>query len=195
MANRYQYQFGGNLKGKMTNIEGFVSIGTGGLLNAPPAYPVFPIATGATGVAGQSGPPLNLMPGQATAGVPTGWGGGGFSGVQGLIGAGVKGIARVATGLYAIGLEDDWVALDSVQVNPYAGGTGATGIDSWLLNHTVGLGNSIATGGYTLPLAPGNNPKNMLWLQFHSLGTPADIVAGGGFHLQIRVRDTLSGVH
>ena len=37
MANRYQYQFNASYKPKMVQIEGFVSIGTGGTVNAATA--------------------------------------------------------------------------------------------------------------------------------------------------------------
>lgn len=194
MANRYGYQYTLQFKPKMASIEGFVSIGTGGLVNYPDAYPIFPVATGATGTAGQTGAPRFLMPGQATAGVPTGWSGG-FSGCIGLIGAGVKGIQRVATGFYAIGLEDDWCALDSFNATVFTGATGSTGIADLVTQHTVGQGNTVMTGGYTLPVFPGPNPKNMIYVQFHANGPAVDIPPGGGIFLDIRLRDSLSGVH
>lgn len=210
MANRYRYQFNGSLKPQMNQIEGFVSIGTGGTVNAPLAYPIFPVGTGPTGgyqTAIQTGAPLFLLPGQATGGAPTGWQGG-FSGCIGLIGAGVQGVQRVATGLYAIGLQDDWCALDSVQVDLFAGQSGLAtgamisgfsglyngGVDWYITQHTVGLGNTIQTGGYTLPVLQGN-PKNMIYLQFGSNGPAVDLPAGGGFFLDIRLRDSTAGVH
>ena len=197
MATRYQFQFSGNLKGKMTNIEGFVSVGTGGLPNFPDAYPVFPTATGPTGFAGQTGVPRGLMPGQATAGSPTGWVGG-FSGAVGLYGAGIKAVQRVATGAYVVQLEDDWVRLESVQVDVLSGvsGAGASGGLDWaLVDHTVGFGNSIATGGVTGWLGAGINPKNRLFIQFINSITSLtqDIPINGGFTLDIRLRDTLAG--
>jgi hypothetical protein len=195
MGNRYGYQEEVNFKPAMRTIEGFVSVGTGGLLNYPDAYPVFPIATGATGVAGQTGVPRFTLPNaQATAGVPTGWQGG-YSGSYGLFGAGVAGIQRVATGLYCIGLQDDWVALDSCQAQPVLGATGCTGLDSAVLAHTVGWGNTVATGGFTLPQFGVMNPKNQIWIQFNSgAGLPADVPGGGGFFLTLMLRDTLVGV-
>jgi hypothetical protein len=208
MANRYTYQFNGSLKPKMNQIEGFVSIGTGGTVNSPLAYPIFPVATGATGLAVQTGPPLFPLPGQATAAVPTGWQGG-FSGCVGLIGAGVQGVQRVGTGLMAIGLSDDWVSLDSLQVNiqtspsgtptgpiqPGFSGCYQADLGWCIAQHTVGLGNSVVTGGYTGFFNPGPNPKNMIWLQFTQGGQNADLPAGGGFYIDIRVRDSLAGVH
>ncbi len=207
MANRYTYQFNGSFKPKMNQIEGFVSIGTGGLLNVIPAYPIFPVGTGATGIAGQTGAPLAFMPGQATAGVPTGWQGG-FSGTVGLYGAGVDAVARVATGLYAIKLSDDWTRLDSINVNyltgpsgVYTGTIGTIGfsgspnqsVDWNLVQHTVGLGNSVVTGGMTLPVFPGMNPKNTIWIQFTKQG-PYELNNSDGFYIDLRLRDTLAGV-
>jgi hypothetical protein len=211
MANRYTYQFNGSFKPKMSQIEGFVSIGTGGLLNYPPAYPVFPVATGATGgIVGsvQTGPPLGYLPGQATAAVPTGWQGG-FSGAIGLLGAGVDGIQRVATGLYTFHLSDDWARLDSVQVSylatpsgiptgprafPTVSGMYAQDVGWYVAQHTVGLGNSVVTGGATLPFFPGPNPKNTIWIQFTDGGNIQDLNNSDGFFIDIRVRDSLAGV-
>lgn len=194
MANRYSYQFSGNLKPKMTNIEFFVSVGTGGQPNYPDAYPVFPVATGATGAAGQTGVPRGLLPGQATAGVPTGWAGA-FSGVIGGLGAGLAGIQRVATGTFVAQLQDDWKMLDSVQVLVHAGVTGGTAVDAKIIDHTVGIGNTIQTGGVTGWLGNGVNPKNRIWIQFvqTTSGLPVDLGLGAGFFVDIRVRDSLSG--
>ena len=212
MANRYTYQFNGSFKPKMSQIEGFVSIGTGGLLNFPDAYPIFPVATGATGgVAGsvQTGAPRGLMPGQATASSPTGWVGAGFSGCVGLLGAGVDGIQRISTGLYAIKLSDDWARLDSIQVTyqatPSGIPTGTVGqvgfsgspnapVDWYLVQHTVGQGNSVVTGGMTLPFFPGPNPKNTIWIQFGRQTTAYELNNSDGFYVDIRVRDSLAGV-
>lgn len=209
MANRYTYQFNGSFKPKMNQIEGFVSVGTGGLLNYPDAYPVFPVATGATGGLGQqTGAPRGLMPGQVTGGVPTGWQGG-FSGAVGLFGAGVDGIQRVGTGTYAIHLSDDWTRLDSIQVQGFAGasgvGTGALNPPGFsgsyqqdigwvLLQHTVGAGNTVATGGMTLPVFPGMNPKNTIWIQFTQGGINSELNQGAGFFIDLRLRDSLAGV-
>jgi hypothetical protein len=124
MANRYTYQFNASFKPKMMQIEGFVSVGTGGLINTQTA----------------SGTLYGLLPGNATLGVPTGWVGG-FSGTIGLLGAGVKSVVRQATGVYALQLEDDFVRLDSVQAMP----VGVTGVDVSVLSHTVGLGNTTAS--------------------------------------------------
>jgi hypothetical protein len=181
----------------MTNLEAFVSIGTGGMVNAPPAFPIFPVGTGATGgVAGsvQTGVPYGLQPGQATAGVPTGWLGG-FSGVIGGLGAWMSGVQRTATGSYALGLQDDWVRMDSCDVTTYGGATGGTGVDCTVIDFTVGRGNTIATGGFTGWLGPGNNPKNMIFLQFTSTtsGLPVDLGNGAGFSVDIRVRDSQAG--
>lgn len=200
MANRYQYQFNGSLKPKMSQIEGFVSIGTGGLVNAPDAYPIFPVGTGATGISGQTGVPRGLLPGSATAGVPTGWQGG-FSGVIGMLGAGLAGVQRVATGAYVLVLQDDWAHLDSVQVIPLGGfatvavGTGGTGVGVSIVDHTVGLGNTVATGGVTGWLGAGVNPKNEIFIQFvsESSGLPVDLTKGSGFFVDIRLRDSLAG--
>ena len=160
MANRYQFQFNGSLKPRMSQIEGFVSIGTGGLLNNASA----------------SGTYLAAVPGSTVAGAPTGWVGG-FSGTIGLFGAGVSSVARTGTGLYTVQLQDDWVRLDSCQVLVVA-----TGIDAAVLSHTVGLGNSTAT-------------KNQIYLAFASTttGFGVDIPLSGGFFLDIRVRDSMSG--
>jgi hypothetical protein len=211
MGNRYTHQFNGSFKPRMVQIEGFVSIGTGGQLNWPDAYPIFPVATGATGgLAGsvQTGAPRGLMPGQATAGLPTGWQGAGFSGCVGLLGAGLDGVQRVGTGLYALKLSDDWVRLDSIQVSYQAGPSGiATGVagsagfsgspnqpvDWYVVQHTVGAGNSVTTGGVTLPFFPGPNPKNTIWIQF-GRSAPAELGNSDGFYIDIRVRDTQSGV-
>jgi hypothetical protein len=197
MANRYTYQFNASYKPKMAQIEGFVSIGTGGLPNFPDAYPVFPSATGPTGLAGQTGVPRGLMPGQATAGVPTGWVGS-FSGTVGLYGAGVKSVSRVATGAYVIQLDDDYVRLDAVDINVLSGvsGAGPSGAFDWaLVDHTVGFGNSIATGGVTGYLGPGINPKNRLFIQFvNSVSSVAtDLPLSAGFFLDIRLRDSMAG--
>lgn len=192
MANRYTYQFNGSFKPKMSQIEGFVSIGTGGLLNFPDAYPVFPVGTGATGAAGQTGVPRGLLPGQATAALPTGWVGG-FSGTLGMFGAGVQGLQRVATGFYALQLSDDWVRLDSIQVTPYTNATGVTNISDLVVQHTVGLGNTVQTGGLTMPNFSSSNPKNTIYIQFHASGNQVDIPLGGGFWVDIRLRDSLNG--
>jgi hypothetical protein len=211
MGNRYTHQFNGSFKPRMNQIEGFVSIGTGGLLNAIPAYPIFPVATGATGgLAGsvQTGVPLGLMPGQATASAPTGWNNNGFSGCVGLLGAGLDGIQRVGTGLYALKLSDDWVRLDSMQVTYLASPSGVptgtlgqngfsgsplTSVDWNIAQHTVGLGNSVVTGGMTLPFYPGMNPKNTIWLQFTRNG-PYELNNSDGFYIDIRLRDSTAGV-
>lgn len=150
MANRYTYQFNASFKPKMSQIEGFVAVGSGGTLDT------------------------------STARTPTGWVGG-FSGAVGLFGAGVAGISRVATGAYNIQLSDDWVRLDSVQVKEVIGATGAfSNIDSVVSYHTVGLGNTTAN-------------KNQIVLQFHNNGAPVDVPSGGGFFLDIRLRDSLAG--
>ena len=185
MANRYQ--FNGSLKPKMSQIEGFVSIGTGGQVNFPDQSGLGTPSGGSV----STGVPRGLLPGQATAGNPTGWLGG-FSGVIGLLGAGVDGVQRISTGLYALHLQDDWVRLDSIQISPFNPGTA---VDWFVKEHTVGLGNTIATGGFTGILAAGNNPKNTVWIQFTS-GASAlaqDLQLGGGFYVDIRVRDSLSG--
>lgn len=187
MANRYQYQFNGSFKPKMSQIEGFVSIGTGGLINAPDQ---FGLGT-PSGTSVSTGLPRGLLPGQATAGVPTGWVGG-FSGVIGLLGAGLKGVQRVSTGTYVLQLEDDWVRCDSVQLSPFNTGTA---VDWTILENTVGQGNSIATGGFTGLATTGNNPKNEIFIRFYSSGQvlAQDIQSGGGFYLDLRLRDSLAG--
>lgn len=192
MADRYGQQVQNSFKPKMWAVEGFVSVGTGGQLNFPDPYPIWPSATGPTGVAGQTGAPRGLMPGQSTAGVPTGWQGG-FSGCVGLLGAGIQGIQRVATGLYAIVLSDDWYRLDSVEANPYLGATGATNLNELVIGHTVGYGNTVQTGGVTVMQQGVMNPKNTIWIQFHASGTQAELPAGGGFHLDIRLRNSSAG--
>ena len=212
MGNRYTHQFNASFKPRMHQMEGFISIGTGGLVNSIPAYPIFPVATGATGgVAGsvQTGVPLGLMPGQATAGVPTGWQGAGFSGVIGLLGAGAQGVQRVGTGLYALQLSDDYVRLDYIDINFVASPSGiATGalnppgfsgsyqqdVGWYVTQHTVGLGNSVATGGMTLPVFPGPNPKNTIWIQFTQGGMTTELANSSGFFIDIRLRDSLAGV-
>src|SRR5665213_1367639 len=118
MAERYQYQFNGNFKPRMINLEGFISIGTGGQINTPDQ---FGIGT-PSGLSVSTGAPRGLLPGQATAGVPTGWLGG-FSGVVGALQAGLAGVQRVATGLYVLKLQDDFVRCSSVQVCPFQPGT------------------------------------------------------------------------
>lgn len=196
MANRYTYQFNGSFKPKMNQIEGFVSIGTGGQVN----YPDQSGLGTPSGLSVATGNPRGLMPGQATAGVPTGWVGG-FSGTVGLYGAGVAGVQRVATGQYVVKLSDDWVRLDSVQVDVISGTsgafgtTGALGIDWNIIDHTVGLGNSIATGALAPWLGPGINPKNEIFIQFTNStnGLGADLPLSSGFFLDIRVRDGSPG--
>lgn len=195
MANRYTYQFNGSFKPKMSQIEGFVSIGTGGLPNS-----VIAIASGGS-IAGHSGTYYGLLPGCATTGVPTGWVGT-FSGAQGLYGAGVDGVSRVSTGLYSIKLSDDWVRLDSCQITPVLGAvaqlgggfTGVTMADVAIAYHTVGLGNTITTG--TL------QAKNQIFVQFSSdnnitVGAGSqvavDLPVSSGFFVDIRVRDSLAG--
>lgn len=187
MANRYTYQFNGSFKPKMSQIEGFVSIGTGGQINFPDQLGVGVPSGGSV----STGLPRGLLPGQATAGVPTGWLGG-FSGVIGMLGAGIDGVQRVSTGLYALHLQDDWVRLDSVQVNAFNPGTA---VDWFIKEHTVGLGNSIATGALTTLQLAGNNPKNEIWIQFTSGASalPQDLQSGGGFFLDLRLRDTTAG--
>lgn len=187
MANRYSYQFNASLKPKMSQIEGFVSIGTGGQVN----YPDQNGLGTPSGSSVSTGAPRGLLPGQATAGVPTGWLGG-FSGVIGLIGAGVDGVQRVGTGLIVVHLSDDWVRCDSVQVTPFNPGTAVSVL---VKENTVGLGNSIATGAVAALLSAGNNPKNEIFIQFtsSSSGLAQDLQSGGGFSIDIRLRDTTSG--
>ena len=209
MASRYQYQFQGGMKPKMVNIEGFVSIGTGGLPNS-----VVAIASGVgnlTTIAGNSGTYYGLLPGCPTTGVPTGWQGT-FSGAIGLYGAGVAGIARLATGLYSVLLSDDYVRLDSVQVIPvggqiaennggttgFLGGGAQTGIgmNVTIPYHTVGLGNSVTTGsmgsnGISSGLI-GQNLKNQILIQF-SAGAAVDLPLSSGFFIAIRLADSSAG--
>lgn len=196
MANRYQYQFQGGMKPKMTNIEGFVSIGTGGLPNS-----VVGISSG--GVLAASGTYFGTLPGCATAGVPTGWNGT-FSGAIGLYGAGVDGIARIGTGLYSVHLSDDFVRLDSCQVEPVLGANalsngGATGVDSFaaqVVYHTVGLGNTVTTGFMGASGLVGENLKNQILIQFCAAATPtvaSDLPLSAGFFIQLRLRDSFAG--
>jgi hypothetical protein len=200
MGNRYLWTDEGHLKPKLRTIEGFVSIGTGGQVNALPAYPVFPTATGATGgIAGsvQTGVPYGTLPGQATAGLPTGWVGG-FSGCQGLLGYGVKGVQRVATGQIVMVLEDDWVGVHKVDCNVFSGATGHTGVDWGVIDHTVGLGNTIATGGVTGWLGKGINPYRTIFFQFINTtsGLAVDLGVGAGFWVDIVLIDALGqGTH
>ncbi len=201
MGNRYTYQFGGEFKPKMGNINGFVSIGTGGLPNAPMTYPYS--ASGVyTGTTVQTGfTSMALLPGQVTGGLPTGWQGG-FSGTIGLYGAGVASVARVGTGTYAVQLSDDWCRLDSVQANPFIGVTGAatgsaTGLQlteygASIISHNVGLGNSQAGGTGTTGVLLGGNTKNVILIQFYN-GVEKDLPSGGGFFLDLRVRDSTAG--
>lgn len=171
----------------MAQIEGFVSIGTGGQVNFPDQSGIGTPSGGSI----STGAPRGLLPGQATAGVPTGWYGG-FSGCIGLLGAGVAGVQRVATGTYALVLQDDWVRLDSCQINVVGNGTAV----DWLIkDHTVGLGNSIATGGLTGYVSAGNNPKNTIFIQFFA-GASAlaqDLDRSSGFSVDIRLRDSTVG--
>lgn len=192
MANRYSYQFNASLKPKMAQIEGFVSIGTGGQLNAPVIFPLSASGT-FTGGSQQTGYlSMALLPGQATAGLPTGWQGG-FSGCWGLLGAGVAGIARVGTGMYAVQLQDDWCRLDSCQVEPYLGATGLTNLSAAVVYHTVGLGNSQLSNTGATGVSMGGTMKNQIVIQFQNNGLGADHGAGGGFFLDIRLRDSTAG--
>lgn len=224
MASRYGYQFNAGYKPKMVNVEGFVSIGTGGLPNS-----VVGLQT-SSGLS-TSGTYWGTLPGCPTAGVPTGWNGT-FSGAIGLYGAGVAGVARIATGLYSVMLSDDYVRLDSVQITPlYAAvmenNGGSTGIinsyDANIVYHTVGFGNTVTTGAISQSNASGvantnvmsglvgQNLKNQVLVQFSvsapsgSLGgtgtlaggTPniaADLPNSGGFFIALRLRDSLAGV-
>lgn len=170
----------------MAQIEGKVSIGTGGLLNN-----VVAIASGGS-IAGNSGTYWAAQPGQATPGAPTGWMGG-YSGCQGLLGAGVAGISRLATGLYAIQLSDSYQRLDSCQVEPIVGANVATSLSAEVLFDTVGQGNTIATGGMTGPFGSGNDTQNRIFIQFQTLGVGCDLPLGGGFYVDIRLRDGLAG--
>jgi hypothetical protein len=196
LANRYTYQFNGSYKPKMSQIEGFVSIGTGGLINYPDQSGLGTPSGGSV----QTGLPRGLLPGQATAGVPTGWQGG-FSGTIGLLKAGVAGVARIATGLYSVLLEDDWVRLDSVQVEPCGGGiavgaggqTGATSISAQVLYHTVGLGNTVTTGFQGASGLVGLNLKNQIVIEFYVNSVNADLPASSGFFLSLRLRDSFAG--
>jgi hypothetical protein len=197
MANRYQYQFQSGMKPRMSNIEGFVSIGTGGLPNS-----VVAIASGGS-IAGNSGTYWGLLPGCATAGVPTGWAGT-FSGTWGLYGAGVDGVARLATGLYSVQLSDDWRRLDSALVQVEYGaiqlaGGGATGaggvsaLDGQIVYHTVGFGNSVSTGFLGTSGLPGAQTKNQIVIQFSNPNSIVDLPINSGFYINLRLRDTQSG--
>lgn len=164
MSSRYAYQFQGGSKARMTNIEGFVSVGTGGMVNTITA----------------SGTSWGLTKG--VSGVPTGWQGG-YSGVIGLYGAGVASVARTATGTYAVVLQDSFVRLDSCQVQYFSGSSGTSqGLAEYVVSDTVGLGNSNVS------------TQNTIVIQFANLvsGVDNDIPAGGGFYIDIRVRDTFS---
>lgn len=208
MANRYKFQFDSGIKPRMAHLEGFVSIGTGGLLNAPALFPYSAsgVYTGTTVQTGFTSMPL--MPGQVTGGVPTGWVGG-FSGVMGLYGAGVDSIYKIPgnTGTYCVQLTDDWTHLEDIDVFYYSGYTGAAGfgasglsvstggIQAWVTNHTVGIGNTVATGqglgsGVAFPAGQdaGGPNKNRIYIQFGS-----QLPAGSGFWLQVWLRDSLSG--
>ena len=211
----------------MTNIEGFVSVGTGGLLNSPvaissgvgnlagsrggsgtywgalPGYNATAIGTGAVGSGTVVAP--GTTPG---AGAPTGWQGT-FSGAIGLYGAGVDGIARCGVGYYAVQLSDDWVRLDSCQVqfalgqasglypSTYTGvttgmgtgvGTGVLNICPEVVGNTIGLGNSQTTGGIgSLGL------KNQIFIQFTNAAGPVELPLSSGFYIQLRLRDSFAG--
>lgn len=158
----------------MAQIEGFVSIGTGGMVNSATA----------------SGTVYGALPGQATAAVPTGWQGG-FSGTIGLYGAGVQAIQRVGTGQYAVLLSDDYVRLDSFTIQPVGNGTA---VDYSIKDHTVGFGNSIQTGPLAAFVSPGNNPKNTIFINFVSPTAAAiDLDKGAGFFIDLRLRDSMAG--
>lgn len=205
MANRYQYQFQGGLKPRMANIEGFVSIGTGGLPNSIVAIPSG--LGNLTTIAGNSGTYWAALPGCATSGVPTGWQGT-FSGAVGLYGAGVDGISRLATGMYSIHLSDDWVRLDSVQLETLqgnvfesnGGATGAggpSGMQAQVVYHTVGQGNTVQTGtmgfnGISSGLV-GQNLKNQIIVQFYNQTAVQDLPPGSGFFVSLRLRDSFAG--
>jgi hypothetical protein len=167
MANHFGYQFNAGCKPKMVNIEGFVSIGTGGMVNAATA----------------SGTTYGILPGAPTGGVPTGWQGG-FSGVIGLYGAGVQSIARTATGTYAVVLDSNYTRCDSVQVTYYAGASGsAQGLDYYITSNTVGAGNTVAA------------TQNTIVIQFESgtTGVDVDVPASAGFYIALRLRDNYVG--
>lgn len=193
MANRYGYQFNMSLKPRMGNIDGFVSIGTGGLPNS-----VIGIASG--GQLAHSGTYYGIQPGAATAGVPTGWQGT-YSGTSGLYGAGVAGISRIATGLYSVQLSDDWVRLDSCQVQTLDGTLFAQGgatspaavTVGLIVNHSVGYGNTVTTGFAGVSGLVGANLKNQILIQFYTAGTIAELDKSAGFFMQLRLRDSLSG--
>lgn len=193
MAQRYGYQFQNGMKPRMTNVEGWVSIGTGGLPNS-----VVGIASG--GQLASSGTYYGILPGAATAGAPTGWKGT-FSGTVGLYGAGVAGVARVGTGMYSIMLSDDWVRLDSVQLqvgnglqNAAGGATAAANvIVSEVVTNTVGYGNTVTTGFAGASGLVGLNLKNQIIVRFTSSGTGVDLPSGGAFYVQLRLRDTQAG--
>jgi hypothetical protein len=188
LANRSLEQFQYGFKNDMVEITAFVSIGTGGLVNAPDQFGLGTPSAGSV----STGPPRGLLPGQMTAGVPTGWAGG-FSGVQGGLKQGIAGIQRVSTGTYAIQLEDDYVALHNCQVQPMTNAPGCTSISDLLIGHTVGVGNSVTTGGLTAYVFPGPNPKNTLWIQFHASGNQVDIPLGGGFYIQLNLKNSFVG--
>ena len=156
----------------MSQIEGFVSIGTGGTVNAATA----------------SGTTYGLTKG--CSGVPTGWAGA-YSGVLGLYGAGVNSVSRIATGTYAIALSDPWVRLDSIQVQPFQGSSGpSANFAEYVVADTVGLGNSFANG-----LGPvGSNPNSIV-IQFVHAATDVvnDLPVSAGFYIDLRLRDSLNG--
>lgn len=117
------------------------------------------------------------------SGIPTGWAGG-YSGVQGLYGAGVNSVARVSTGTYAVVLTDNWTHLDSAQVQYYAGASGTSvGLTEYVVSDTVGIGNTNAS------------TNNTIFIQFANIvtGVENDIPASGGFYLDLRVRDSSNG--
>lgn len=174
MADRYLRQFTKTYQVGMVGIQGYIGVGTGGSVNAA-------TASGTTW-----GPFLN----QASGSIPTGWqnnitvssgpanlGGYGFSGVQGLYGAGVNGVARIATGIYNIQLSDSFYKCDSVQVSQFVA-SGVATLDTAVIGNTVGYGNTAA----------GNN---IITIQFTSsiTGVGVDIANGGGFYVDIQLRN------
>ena len=160
MADRYLNQFDKNYQRGVVHVQGYVGVGTGGMVNAA-------TASGTTW-----GPFLS----QPSGSVPTGWQGG-FSGTQGLYGAGVAAVSRISTGIYNVQLSDSFYKCDSVQIGQFVA-SGVASADVAVIANTVGYGNTASNA-------------NIITIQFTSstTGVGIDLANGGGYYLDISLRN------
>jgi hypothetical protein len=166
MANNYGFQFPTDQKPHMWDIEGRVMVGTGGL----------PDATTASGTT-------------YGAGTPSGWQGG-YSGMIGLIGAGIASVQRSATGTFKLNLAEGYAKpVNSCQVTILSGVTGYAGASGLLIPFVNYMNVGQGAAGVT-----STNP-GVICISFVSCSTGLlqDLPPAAGFMVHIRLCDDSGG--